>query len=125
MSELVGCVAGVLLTNGLVAGLLWIAGSSRGIPPARLRRLLALALGAEAAGLGGLALARWFTGGSLFDLDTYSRGGLHVRHLTAAQGAVDVLAALWALVCLWYGLSVAGRITGPPPSPIIPPDPGE
>jgi hypothetical protein len=125
VNELIGCVAAVCAASGLICGLLWIAGSSRGIPPKRLRRLLLQALGAGAAGLVGLALARWFSGGSLFDLDTYSAAGLHVRPLSALQAVVDAIAALWALVCLWYGLSIASRITGPPPSRTIPPESGE
>jgi hypothetical protein len=125
VNELIGCVVAVCVASGLLCGLLWIAGANRGIPPARLRRLLLQALGAGAAGLAGLALARWFSGGSLLDLDTYSAAGLHVRPLSAVQAVVDVIAALWALGCLWYGLNIASRITGPPVPRTIPPEPGE
>jgi hypothetical protein len=124
-SELIGCAVAVCAASGLLCGLLWIAGSSRGIPPSRLRRMLLQALGAGVVGLAGLGLARWLTGSSLLDLDRHSATGLYLRPLSAAQAATDAAAAIWALVCLWYALSLASRITGPPPSRTTPPDPGK
>lgn len=125
VNELLGCAIAACMASGLTGLLLWIAGSSRGIPPTRLRAMLWQALATVCAALAGLALARWYTGGALFDFDARTPGGLSTRPVGLLPALADLAAVLWALACLWYALRIAHRITGPPVTRTTHADPEE